>query len=99
MEAPELIIALGNGKTAWQRDGESIHCVDVAIAFEHLVLAATAEGLGTCWICAFDRDNVSQALALSPEWEPVAITPIGYAADGTPVRSERKPLKEIVKEI
>ena len=96
--APELIIALGNRLTAWQRDGESIHAVDVAIAFEHLVLAAAAEGLGTCWICAFNRRKTSLALQLPAEWEPVAITPLGYA-DDTNVRPERKPLSDIVKAI
>jgi nitroreductase len=96
--APELIVALGNRTTAWQRDGESIHCVDVAIAFEHLVLAAASEGLGTCWICAFNRKNASQALQLPPEWEPVAITPLGYADDSN-VQPDRKSIEEIVEVI
>ncbi len=97
-KAPLLVIALGNRNLAWRRDGESIHAVDVAIAMEHLILAATAEGLGTCWICAFDRRALSQALQLEPEWDPVAVTPLGYPDDPSP-RTPRKAASEIVKEL
>lgn len=96
LEAPLIIVALGNRRTAWQRDGESIHQVDVAIAFEHLTLAAAAEGLGTCWICAFDRQAVVQTFGLGPEWEPVAVTPLGYADESRP-RTPRKHIGEIVQ--
>lgn len=98
LEAPVLIIALGNRENAWRRDNESIHPVDVAIAVEHLVLAATAEGLGTCWICAFDRKRLSAALNIKPEWDPVAVIPLGYSADDSP-RSTRKEIAEIVSVI
>ena len=93
--APVLVVALGNTRQAWHRDGESIHSVDVAIAVEHLILAAAAEGLGTCWICAFDRLALRRNLALEPEWDPVAIIPVGYADDHNP-RSQRKPLNNIL---
>ena len=98
INAPVIVIALGNRKTAWQRDGESIHPIDVAIAFEHLALAAAAEGLGTCWICAFDRQALRRALALEPEWDPVAVTPLGFANDPNP-RTTRKSVTEFVREI
>ena len=59
------------------------------------MLAATAEGLGSCWICAFDPAAVRAALRLPPEMEPVALTPLGYGLD--PVRpKDRKALEEIV---
>ncbi|MCX7872192.1 MAG: nitroreductase family protein [Verrucomicrobiae bacterium] len=96
MEAPILIVALGNKEIAWRRDNESVHSIDVAIAVEHLVLAATAEGLGTCWICAFDRKRLSSALGIKPQWDPVAIIPLGYSADDSP-RSTRKEIAEIVR--
>jgi nitroreductase len=96
--APLIVVALGNRQTAWQRDGESVHAIDVAIAFEHLVLAAAAEGLGTCWICAFNRRALSYALNLDPEWDPVAVTPIGYPNDPSPPTT-RKELAEILTEI
>lgn len=96
--APLVVVALGNRETAWRRDGVSIHAVDVAIAMEHLVLAAAAEGLGSCWICAYNRKALQDALDLGPEWEAVAVTPLGYADDPSP-RTGRKPLADIVREI
>jgi nitroreductase len=94
--APLLVVGLGNRKTAWARDGESIHAVDVTIATEHLVLAAAAEGLGTCWICAFDRMALHRTLGLSPDWDPVVITPLGYPNDPAQ-RTDRKELSEIMQ--
>jgi nitroreductase len=89
---------LGNRKSGWRRDGQSYHEVDVAIAVEHLVLAAAVEGLGTCWICAFDREAMHRALGLDADWDPVAVTPLGYADDLSP-RTPRKAVSEIVREI
>lgn len=96
--APVLIVALGNRDAAWRRDGQSYHEIDVAIANEHLCLAAAAEGLGTCWICAFDRRAMKWALGLEPEWDPVAVTPLGFADDPNP-RTLRKAIEEIVREV
>ncbi len=95
-EAPVVVVALGNRETAWKRfDGTSAHTIDVAIAMEHLVLAATAEGLGTCWVCAFDQKKLTRKLDLAPEWEPVALTPLGYPAVA-PEAKPRKPITEII---
>jgi len=96
VNAPIMVVALGNQATAWQRDGVSIHEIDVAIAVEHLILAATAEGLGTCWICAFDRKAVRKTLNLEPGWDPVAVVPLGYP-DEIPSRTIRKSLGEIME--
>lgn len=96
VNAPIMVVALGNRNKAWQRDGVSIHEIDVAIAVEHLVLAATAEGLASCWICAFNRQSVGAALELDPCWDPVAVVPLGYA-DEVPSRTIRKSLNEIME--
>ena len=47
-------------------------------ALEHLVLAAAAEGLGTCWICAFEKARLNQVLNVESPWCVEAITPLGY---------------------
>ena len=98
--APVAIVACSRPGDAWVRwaDNKNHADVDLAILFEHIVLAATAEGLGTCWICAFDPRHVRQVLRLPAELEPVAMTPVGYAAGGTQPRS-RKPLDTIVTRI
>jgi nitroreductase len=96
-QAPVIVVALGQREQAWKRlDGTSAHVIDTVIAMEHLVLAAANEGLATCWICAFDQVEMHRCLALGPEWDVVAITPLGHPADpgrGTP----RKPIAEIVE--
>ena len=99
-DAPCVIVALGNRDKAWKRrDGSSAHVIDVSIAMEHLVLAATAEGLGTCWICAFDQAALHKALGIGQEWDVVALTPLGYAAANAepPKRKSRDELFGFLK--
>ena len=63
---------------------------------DHLILAATAEGLGTCWIGAFRPDVVKEALELPENVEPIAMTPLGLPADKAKP-TQRKPRKETVR--
>lgn len=94
--APVIICACGEPSKNWvRRDGKNYNDVDVTIAMDHLILAAAAEGLGTCWIGAFDPKLVKEALNLPEGIEPVAMTPLGYPAD-TPKTKSRKSLEEIV---
>ncbi len=69
--------------------------VDVAIAMEHLALAATAEGLATCWIGAFSQDEVREVLGVPPTARVIDLMTLGYPADG-PHPKTRKPLSEII---
>ncbi len=95
--APVVLVACSYPEKAWTRayDGKMHADVDLAIAMEHIVLAATEEGLGTCWICAFDPTVFRQVLNLPPDMEPVAATPIGFSLD-PPRPKNRKSLEEIV---
>lgn len=98
--APMIIVIVGNHAESWHRAADSKdHCdVDIAIATEHLVLAATNEGLATCWICNFDKTIVSSALNLSADDEPIVMLPIGYAADVAKPH-QRKEINDIVTEL
>lgn len=69
---------------------------DTAIAVDHMILAATNEGLGTCWIGWFDRGVVVKALGIGEEYEIPIMVPIGYAAEA-PGPRPRKPLDELVE--
>lgn len=96
-EAPLVICACAMPALAWsRRDRMNYSIVDVALALDHLVLAATELGLGTCWIAAFDPDAARELLALPEGVEPIAFTPLGYPAD-TPGVKNRKPLSELVR--
>jgi nitroreductase len=78
-----------------RRDGKNYADVDATIAMDHMILAATAEGLGTCWVGAFDPAAAREVLALPPGVEPIAFSPLGYAAD-MPSPRLRKKIKQIV---
>ncbi len=97
--APVIICACMLPDKAWKRnDGKAYVDVDVAIAMDHLILAATAEGLGTCWIAAFKPGIVKEVLNIPDDLEPLVLTPLGYP-EAIPEPTYRKPLNEIVREI
>ena len=62
---------------------------------DHLVLAAAALGLGTCWVAAFDPAVARSILNLPDGIEPLAFTPLGYPAD-QPGEKVRRPLSELL---
>ncbi len=81
---------------AWvRRDGKNYADVDASIVMDHLTLAATALGLGTCWVGAFDPQAAREVLGLPEGVEPLAFTPLGYPAD-QPRAKKRKSLAELV---
>jgi len=71
------------------------YAVDLAIAMEHIALAAADEGLGTCWIGAFSQPKARQILGVPDQYKIVALMPLGYPADN-PRPKVRKPLDDIV---
>jgi nitroreductase len=97
VQPPFVICICGVPALAWSRmDGMNYYEVDVTIAMDHLILAATELGLGTCWIGAFDPDAAREVLGLPDTVEPIAFTPLGYPAD-EPRQKKRKPLSELVR--
>ncbi len=97
VQAPVIIAIVTLPDEAWsRRDGANYAFVDAAIAFDHLILAATDLGLGTCWIAAFDPQAAREVLQLPESAVPVAFTPLGYPADQPGIK-KRKALSEIVK--
>lgn len=97
VQAPLVICACGIPAQGWVRQhGKNYTDVDVAIAMDHLILAATSLGLGTCWIAAFDPTAAREVLGLPDGVEPIAFTPLGYPAD-QPKPKKRKALSELVR--
>lgn len=99
--APHVVIVAGRRKDAWSRasDGYNSLETDLTIAMDHIILAAEAAGLGTCWIAAFDPEKLKQTGIVDSDEEVFAITPLGYPADEDEDTSakNRKPLDEVVK--
>jgi nitroreductase len=97
VQPPLVIAACGLHNKAWtRRDGKNFVDVDTTIVMDHLILAATNEGLGTCWIGNFDVQAARDVLGLPDDVEPIAFTPLGYPDDEPRIR-KRKPLDELVR--
>lgn len=97
-EAPYYIIVSGVPAEAWVRsfDGKNHVDVDVAILTEHICLAATGAGLGTCWVCNFDPAVLAQGISFDEGVDPVVILPLGYPADAEVPEKKRKELNDII---
>ena len=94
--APLYIVASVLHDEEWVRgDGKHHGDIDVAIAVEHLCLAAAQQGLGTCWVCNFDVERCKRVLSLAANEEPTVLIPIGYPAD-KPKEKQRKDIKLVV---
>ena len=95
--APMYIIASLVHDEEWVRsDGKAHGNIDVAIAVEHLCLAAAEQGLGTCWVCNFDALLCKQLFGYDNNEEPCVLIPIGYPADEAKPKV-RKEMNEILK--
>jgi nitroreductase len=97
-QAPIVICMVGVPTEGWVRepDGKNYYEVDIAIAMDHLILAAHNLGLGTCWVGAFNPEAAREVLGLPDEVVPMVFTPLGYP-DREPREKVRKPLDELVK--
>lgn len=98
IQAPIVIGVCAISSLAWVRESDRFNArlIDAAIVADHLILAATNLGLGTCWIAAFNVEAARAVLQLPAEAEPVIFTPLGYPAD-QPVPKIRKPLADLVR--
>jgi len=94
--APVIIAACADPKQSGAKGDQSYYLLDVGIAMEHLVLAASEQGLGTCWIGWFDEKKAKKALGVPDALRVVAATPLGYP-DEEPDARPRKALSEIVR--
>jgi nitroreductase len=100
-EAPVTVVGCGLPEQAYKHMGGYGNSaeIDVTIALDHLTLAAVAEGLGTCWIGAFDEKQVKRLLEIPRQVKVAAMTPLGYPASADlnfPLTEDRrKPATEI----
>jgi nitroreductase len=98
--APALIVMCGHHGRSWKREDGKDHCnIDIAIATDHIALAATDEGLSTCWVCKFDALKCAEILSLPFQMEAIVILSIGYPDDHTDINrhaTQRLPIDKIV---
>ena len=94
-EAPVVIAAVATEPEATMMCGVPRYAVDVAIAVDHMTLAAVDEGLGTCWIGAFSQEKVRQILNIPDRYRVVALLPLGFPRWEASMKV-RKRLEELV---
>jgi nitroreductase len=84
-EAPVLIVVCSDLQVLslrYGKRGETVYSLlDCGAAIENLLLAATALNLATCWISAFDEEDVKNILRLPDFVRPIAIITVGYPAE------------------
>jgi nitroreductase len=100
-DAPHILVVLGLQNQAWNRSYDGYNSVetDVAIALTHIILAAENEGVGTCWIAAYNPAILKEALNIKDDQLIFGITPLGYPKPGyiKALNKNRKSLREIVE--
>jgi nitroreductase len=100
-EAPHIVVVIGLRDQAWNRtyDGYNSVETDIAIAMTHIILAAENEGVGACWIAAYDPALLKEVLKPAENELIFGITPFGYTKAGykKTLIKKRKSLEEIVE--
>ena len=95
--APITLVACGLPGRAYKGmggHGNSVD-IDVAIALDHLTLAAVADGLGTCWIGAFDENQIKAILGVPAEKKVVICMTFGKP-EGRHVAKGRKAFERFI---
>ncbi|MCR5027129.1 MAG: nitroreductase family protein [Methanobrevibacter sp.] len=95
VQAPYVLCVVSQKDKAWVRkwDNKNISEIDATIVMDHIILAATSVGLGTCYIAAFKPDKAREFLKLEDNEEPILFTPLGYG-DAEPRDTPRKDVDE-----
>ncbi len=99
VEAPVIIVVCYNIRRSASRYGrrgaEFYSIIDASLASQNIMLSAINEGLGSCFIGAFNDDRVVDLLKLPTGIRPLGIIPIGYP-DEIPWPTSRYPLEKVV---
>lgn len=94
-EAPVVIAAVALEPERVMTCGVPTYAVDLAIAVDHITLAAVEQGLGSCWIGAFYQEDVMKILDIPAQYKVAALLTLGYPRDQARFKN-RKSLEEVV---
>ena len=102
-KVPYIVVVVGDKSKSWVRpkDGYNSIETDLAIAMDHIILAAENEGVGACWVIAFDYEMLSRAIGLNDNEVVFCMAAMGYPPKGFQKNGnkKRKPLDEVVRKI
>ena len=96
-QAPVVLVCCAETDGHVMTCGQLCYPIDLAITIDHITLCAVAEGLGTCWIGAFDEDQVKDILGIPSQVRVVELLPIGYPQDPAVMKKSRLAIEDIVK--
>ena len=97
-ETPVIIVACAEGVDHIMPCGQSSYPIDIAIILDHITLLAVQEGLGTCWIGAFDEGKIKRLLGIPQNIRIVELMPLGYPKEPHMIREKsRLGLDKIIK--
>lgn len=98
-QAPVVIVVCAlpsRSAVRYGRRGSELYCLqDTAAAVENILLTAAANGLGTCWVGAFNEERVAKVIRAPRGARPIALIPVGHPAERPP-RRPRRSLSEIL---
>lgn len=96
-EAPVVVAGVATKPNDMMSCEVNAGTVDLSIALDHLTLRAAEEGLGTCWIGAFDQEKTKDILNIPDGHKVIALMPLGYPETGLKQKKkQRKNLDEVV---
>lgn len=96
VSAPVILIVCADPNVSWQRtDGEEYWKVDAAIAMQNMICQAWDEGIGSCWIAAFNESPAKEILHIPDHIRVAVMTPLGYPDETKGEVTNRKPKSDI----
>ena len=96
-DAKTILVVCYDVNESWHRrsDNKDHGEIDATICATQMMLAATALGLGSCYVCSFKKDILRGILGIPSNYEISCLLPIGYPKEVKP-RNTRKELEDIV---
>ena len=94
-QAPLIIVLCAHPGDSGNMDQKEYYMLDAGLAMQHFMLAARAEGLGTCWVGRFSEGKVREICRVPGEYKVVALSPLGVP-ELMPDPRPRKQLTETV---
>jgi nitroreductase len=98
-QAPVVIVVCAvpsRSAMRYGRRGSELYCLqDTAAAVQNILLTAVANGLGTCWVGAFNERRVAEVVKVPRGVRPIALIPVGHPAERPPKRPRRR-LSEVL---
>ena len=99
-EAPVVFLVCYDRSKAWTSPfdaTDSSGVMDTSIVGTHMMLEATAQGLGSCWVKFFNPQEVAAAFDIPDNLTPSFLLDVGYPLKGTApnkMHFERRDVKD-----